>query len=249
MLNALIVEDNSAHREALHHLLESRFPAMRILEAADAEGAIQQTKARRFDLIFVDIRLPGENGLNFTKTIKTTDSHAVICVITSHNILEYREAALRNGADHFVVKGESTEAEIVGMVEGLLHTRFISLILASDAQARRQINLLLSIHWPAMIVAEAASSEVEYRHLAALNPNLVLLETEPDGALDAKRVRQIRTCSPHATLIGITDDEYAPLCRLRAHECGIDHCVSMTPFGHTELVNIVKSLQPQRMHH
>ncbi len=249
MLNALIVEDNSAHREALHHLLESRFPAMRILEAADAEGAIQQTKARRFDLIFVDIRLPGENGLNFTKTIKTTDSHAVICVITSHNILEYREAALRNGADHFVVKGESTEAEIVGMVEGLLHTRFISLILASDAQARRQINLLLSIHWPAMIVAEAASFEVEYQHLAALNPELVLLELEQDGTVDAEWVRQIQRCSPHATLIGLADDEFAPVCRVRAHDCGIDYCVPISPFGHTELVGIVNSLQPKRKHH
>jgi DNA-binding NarL/FixJ family response regulator len=249
MLNTLIVEDNTAHRQALHHLLESRFPAMRILEAADAEGAIQQTKAQRFDLVFVDIRLPGENGLNFTKTIKTTDSHAVVCIVTGYDILEYREAALRNGADLFVVKGESTEAEIVGMIEDLLHTRFISLILASDAQVRRQINLLLSIHWPAMIVAEAASSKVEYRHLAALNPNLVLLELDQDGTVDAEWVRQIRRCSPHATLIGIADDEFAPLCRARAHACGIDYCAPMSPFGHTELVGIVNSLQPQRKHH
>lgn len=249
MLNTLIVEDNTAHRQALHHLLESRFPAMRIIEAADAEGAIQQAKAQRFDLMFVDIRLPGENGLKFTKTIKTTDSHAVVCIVTSYDILEYREAALRNGADHFVVKGESTEAEIVGMVEGLLHTRFISLILASDAQARRQINLLLSVHWPAMIVAEAASSEVEYRHLAALMPDLVLLELQPDGTPDAERVRQIRRCSPHATLIGIADDDIAPRCRQRAHEWGFDHCVPMSPFGHTELVGIINSLQPQKKHH
>ena len=249
MLNTLIVEDNTAHRQALHHLLESRFPAMRILEAADAEGAFQQTKTQRFDLVFVDIRLPGENGLKFTKTLKTTDRHAVVCIVTSHDILEYREAALRNGADHFVVKGESTEAEIVGMVEGLLHTRFISLILASDAQARRQVTLLLSLHWPAMIVAEAASSEVEYRHVAALNPNLVLLEMDEAGRADAEWVRQLRRCSPHATLIGMADDESAPVCRLRAHACGIDYCVPMSPFGHTELVGLINSLQPQRKHH
>ena len=69
----------------------------------------------------MDIRLPRGNGLDLTKTIKTVFADSVICVITSYDILEYREAAFRNGADHFMVKGESTEAEIVGLIESRLH--------------------------------------------------------------------------------------------------------------------------------
>jgi hypothetical protein len=41
---------------------------------------------------------------------------------TSHAILEYREAAFRNGAGHFIVKGESTGVEVIGLVESLLRT-------------------------------------------------------------------------------------------------------------------------------
>ena len=71
----------------------------------------------------MDIRLPQGNGLDLTKTIKTVFADSVICVISSYAMLEYREAAFRNGADHFMVKGESTEVEIVGLVESRLQTR------------------------------------------------------------------------------------------------------------------------------
>lgn len=121
MLNVLIVEDNAAYRQSLHHLLAERFPALQIAEAADGEDALHQALARRYDFIFMDIRLPHGNGLDLTKTIKTVFADSVICVISSYAMLEYREAAFRNGADHFLVKGESTGGDIVGLVESRLH--------------------------------------------------------------------------------------------------------------------------------
>jgi DNA-binding NarL/FixJ family response regulator len=125
MMNTLIVEDNAAYRQSLNLLLTRRFPSMQIAEATDGEEAMRQALSRRFDFIFMDIRLPRGNGLDLTRTIKTVLVDVMICVITSYDILEYREAAFRNGADHFMVKGESTEAEIVSLVEAWLRTRFI----------------------------------------------------------------------------------------------------------------------------
>jgi len=37
--------------------------------------------------------------------------------------------------------------------------------------------------------------------------------------------------------------------RARAIDCGVDYCVPLTPMGHTELVAIVNSMQPERTHH
>ena len=64
--------------------------------------------------------MPHESGLELTRIIKSVFVESVICVLTSYDILEYREAAMRNGADHFMVKGVSTRDEIVGMVQSLL---------------------------------------------------------------------------------------------------------------------------------
>lgn len=221
---------------------------MRIAEAEDADTAYQQAMTRRFDLIFMDIRLPNGSGLDLTKTIKKIHEEVVICVITGYDILEYREAAFHNGADHFVVKGDSTEIEIVGMVDSLLHTRFISLVIASDPLARRQLNMLLNIHWPAMIVGEAPSLATGLDQITLLKPDLVLFEMALLGEGASDLVRWVRATHPQLKLIGMTD-EAVPTPRQPEIENEMDHYLSMTPFGHTELVGIIKSLQPDREHH
>jgi len=204
--------------------------------------------SQRFDLIFMDIRLPRGNGLNLTKTIKAIFVDSMVCVITSHDILEYREAAFLNGADHFMVKGESTEADVVGLVESWLRTRFITLIMVGDAPYRKQLNLLLSIHWPAMIVAEALNAAMGLGHVAALKPNLVLLELGLPGGSVCELVQAIRAECPHAALIGMTND-VVPAWRETASYHGVDYCVPLTPMGHTELVAIVSAMQREQTRH
>lgn len=126
MLRVLIAEDNPAYRLSLHQLLAERFPSLQIEEAADGEDALRQGLSRRYGLIFMDIRLPHGNGLDLTKTIKTVFPEGVICVISGYAMLEYREAALCSGADHFMVKGDSTGAQIVSLVESLLRAQLPS---------------------------------------------------------------------------------------------------------------------------
>ena len=248
IMNTLIVEDNATYRQSLHQLLAERFPAMLIAEAADGGEALRQGLAQRFDLIFMDIRLPDGSGLDLTKTIKSVSVHSTVCVITGYDILEYREAAFHNGADHFMVKGESTEKEIVELVESWLRTRFVSLVIVSDALYRKQLSMLLSIHWPVMIVAEAVNAEMGLGHATSLNPDLVLLDLGLPGFNVADLVRKIRAGNPQAVLIGMTDD-VLPAVQPPALNCGVDHYVPLTPMGHTELVAIVNAIQPKQTHH
>lgn len=248
MLNALIVEDNAVYRQSLHQLLAGRFPSMQIAEAADGEEALRHALSRRFDLIFMDIQLPDGNGLDLTKTMKSIFVDSMICVITSYDILEYREAAFCNGADHFMVKGESTEAEMIDLIESLLRTRFITLIIVSDMLSRKQISLLLSTHWPVMMVEEALDAATGLGRAQTLKPNLVLLELGLPSVSAVELIRDIRAGSPQSTLIGMTDDPLLAW-RAKAIDCGVDYCLPLTPMGHTELVAIVNSMRPERMHH
>jgi len=248
MLNTLIVEDNATYRQSLRHLLAGRFPEMLIAEAADAEEALRQALSRRFDLIFTDIRLPHGNGLSLTKTIKTDFADSMVCVITSHDILEYREAAFQNGADYFMVKGESTEAEIIDLVESWLRARFITLIIVSDALYRKQLAMLLSIHWPVMIVAEAENLTEAIGKATTLRPNLVLLDLGLANIHLAELVRELKTVSEQARFIGMTTDDLQAY-RARALGCGVDYCVPLDPAGHTELVTILNALHTPPVHH
>lgn len=120
MFTVLIVEDSRFFRQSLKQALLGRFPNIRVEEAADGVRAMEMLAAGVPDLTFVDIRLPGENGLELTRKMKHRHRRMPVIVITNYDIPEYREAAFRNGADFFVPKGSWTWNEITGLVEALL---------------------------------------------------------------------------------------------------------------------------------
>ena len=67
MAKILIVENSTFFRRLLKETLLSRHPKMEISEAPDAEEASKKMNGFTPDLMFVDIRLPGESGLDFTQ--------------------------------------------------------------------------------------------------------------------------------------------------------------------------------------
>lgn len=118
MLKTLIVEDNATFRRSLKELLCTRFPSITIEEAVDGEEAIQKIDASVPDLIFMDIKLPGESGLHMTKRVKSKYPKMIIIILTYYDSPEHREAAFRCGADHFLPKGTSIE-EVVELVQSI----------------------------------------------------------------------------------------------------------------------------------
>ena len=120
MFQTLIAEDNTVFRKSLKEVLTRRFPFMAIDEAIDGEQALFQGTAHHHDLVFMDIKMPGRNGLDVTRVIKSRDRDAVVCLVTSYDLQEYRDAADLCGVDHFIVKDESTESLIVGLVESVI---------------------------------------------------------------------------------------------------------------------------------
>jgi len=119
MCKALIVEDNENFRQTLKGLLSSRFSFIVLEEAEDAEQALEKIRSILPDLVFVDIKLPGQNGLELTKRIKACHPGMIIIILTSYDLPEYRDAAKAYGANHFLVKGLSTAEDILMVVESV----------------------------------------------------------------------------------------------------------------------------------
>ncbi|MFH1487903.1 MAG: response regulator transcription factor, partial [Pseudomonadota bacterium] len=105
MTRALIVEDNDTFRQTLRKMLSNNFPTLTLDEARDGTEALDLIGTSCPDLIFMDIKLPGENGLQITKKIRGLYNKAKIIILTSHDYPEYREAARNYGASHFISKG------------------------------------------------------------------------------------------------------------------------------------------------
>ncbi len=99
-----MVQDNETYRKLLRDTLQKSFPKITIDEAADGQEAMQKLNPPLPNLIFMDIRLPDENGLELTKRIKTIHPSIRIVIVTGYDTAEYREAASKYGADDFFPK-------------------------------------------------------------------------------------------------------------------------------------------------
>ena len=122
MTNTLIVEDNASFREVLKNILTGRFPSMTIREAADGREALMEIENRTPELIFMDIRLPGQNGIQLTRRIQASYPATIIVVISNCDTLEYRNAALEAGAKAFLSKASSTSVDIIDTVSRIVPT-------------------------------------------------------------------------------------------------------------------------------
>ncbi len=120
LFKALIVEDSAIFRKLLKETLHSRFPSMEIFEASEGEEALQIINANPPDLIFMDIRLPGESGLELTLKVKARYPDVVVIIMTSYDTPEYREAAVQARANYFLSKGSSSKEGILKLVESIL---------------------------------------------------------------------------------------------------------------------------------
>ena len=118
----LIVEDSTLFRKLLREMLHDRFPSIEIYEARDGEETLLHAEAVRPHLIFMDIRLPGENGLQLTQKIKARYPKIIVIILTGYDLPEYREASSQY-ADYFFSKDSSTRESIFTLVESILPNR------------------------------------------------------------------------------------------------------------------------------
>jgi len=116
-LEILIVEDNARFRDMLSATLQSGFPFAQIDTAPEGDTALSKIGERQPDVIFMDIRMPGKNGLVLTREIKQQYPKIVVIVLTHLDASEYREAAFASGADIFLSKESVKAEEIQKLIE------------------------------------------------------------------------------------------------------------------------------------
>lgn len=120
LFKALIVEDNIHFRQTLRDILSNQFPFMIIEEAEGGKEALEKVETFLPELIFMDIKLPGESGLRLTQKIKSNHPEIMVIILTSYDLPEYREAAFQFGANYFIIKGSAQNGEILTLVESIL---------------------------------------------------------------------------------------------------------------------------------
>ena len=97
----LVVDDDERLRELLQRYLSSN--GFRVSAASDAESARALMKSMAFDLLILDVMMPGESGLDLARAIRAS-SQVPVMMLTARGDTEDRIAGLEHGADDYLPK-------------------------------------------------------------------------------------------------------------------------------------------------
>src|SRR6267154_936555 len=111
MLNVLIVDDESAIRESLQGVFEDEGYAASA--AGSGEACLDLLRARLFDVVLLDIWLPGMDGLETLQKIRELENGPEVIIISGHGTIETAVRATKLGAFDFMEKPLSVDKTLI----------------------------------------------------------------------------------------------------------------------------------------
>jgi DNA-binding NarL/FixJ family response regulator len=103
-VNVLIADDQALVRAGFRAILEARPGIAVVAEAADGLAALDLARRRRPDVVLMDIRMPGMNGIEATARITAELGDVAVLMLTTFDLDEFVYDALRAGASGFLLK-------------------------------------------------------------------------------------------------------------------------------------------------
>ncbi|WP_263118029.1 response regulator transcription factor [Cellulomonas fimi] len=103
-IRVLLVDDQPLLRMGFTLVLQDEDDLDVVGEASDGAEAVAQVAALRPDVVLMDVRMPGTNGIEATRQIVASGADARVLILTTFDLDEYAFAALREGASGFLLK-------------------------------------------------------------------------------------------------------------------------------------------------
>ena len=118
-MNILIADDHAIVRKGLIGLLQEGYPSVSIFEAVNSNETIDIARQRTFDVILMDISMPGRNGIETLKQLRLDGIKTPVLMLSMHPESQYAIRCLKAGAAGFINKETATE-ELLGAVQKVL---------------------------------------------------------------------------------------------------------------------------------
>ncbi len=112
----LVIDDEAGPRESLRMILKDRH---RVRTAENGPQGLEMIRQQKPDLVFLDIRMPGMDGVEVMQRIKAFDPDIEVAIITAYAAVETAQAAVRQGALDYLSKPFAV-SDVLDIVERAL---------------------------------------------------------------------------------------------------------------------------------
>ena len=177
MMRVVIADDHQILREGLKQLLLAAGDLDVVGEARDGHEVVERLRTLEFDVLLLDMSMPGKSGVELIKQVKAEKPKLRILVLSMHEEHQYAVRAIRAGASGYLTK-ESAAAQLVAAIRkvaggGAFISAEVAERLALDAMphAEGPLHALLSDReyqvFRLLVAGHAVSEIAEQLHLSA----------------------------------------------------------------------------------
>ncbi len=214
-MKILVVDDESLARDRLQRLLRRIVPEANVLQAADGESALSLTRDERPELLLLDIRMPGMDGLAVASQLRAMDQPPAVVFCTAYD--DYALEALRQHASAYLLK-PVRERDLREALDSAARLNRVQLAALGDTGPRRtHVNSQGHRGVESLAVADVRCFLAEQKYVCAIHPGgeLLLPDTlkELEQEFDSELVRVHRNALVAlAHVIGLRRDDTGGWC-------------------------------------
>lgn len=108
MIRVVIADDHTILREGLRQLLSSAGDMQVVADAADGHEVMARVRSNEFDVLLMDMSMPGKSGIDLIKQVKSEKPKLRILILSMHEEPQYAVRAIKAGASGYVTKDSAT---------------------------------------------------------------------------------------------------------------------------------------------
>ena len=234
----LVVDDMRSMRRTLAGLMEDK--GYDVTGVEDGYQAIEAARRTAFDLIFMDIKMPGINGVQTFREIKKITPRSVVVMMTGFAVEDLVKEALEEGAFSVVYKPFDTD-KVVSLVEAVLKT--VLILVVDDRSADRHV-LSQILRDKGYRVAEATDGDHAIQVVKDHHYDVIFMDIKLPGRDGLVTFQEIKAIDPQARVIFMTgftlEDSVKQALAAGAYP------VAYKPFDMESIVTLVKQIAAEK---
>jgi len=232
--NVLVVDDLRSIRLTLSGILEDE--GYNVVMAENGYQAIEAAKQTPFDLVFMDIKMPGINGVQTFRELKKVNPQAAVIMMTAYSVEDLVKEALEEGAYAVVYKPFDIE-KIVSIIESALQKTLI-LIVDSSFTDRETLKTILEDKGYSVVTTSTGSEALS--RLREKRFDIIFLDVKLPDIDGVDFFEQVKAIDPEVAVIMMTGYSETELMQ-RVISQGAYTCI-YKPFNVDRVISLVGEL-------
>ncbi len=233
--NILVVDDLRSIRLTLGGILEDE--GHNVVTVENGYQAIETVRGTHFDAIFMDVKMPGINGVQTFREIKKIDPKAAVIMMTAYSVEDLIKEALEEGAYTIVYKPFEID-KIITIIEELLHEKTLILVVDDRVSDRETMKTILADRGYRVATARDGMEAIEL--VKSRHYDIIFLDVRLPGMDGVETFEQVKKIDPEATVIMMTGYTEEDLVK-RAISEGAYTCI-YKPFDMQKVIGLVENI-------